>query len=119
MGQEGQSKAYQTVLVGEELEELGASLFPYIVPVIPRLLPMELVKEEHFVLTDLFKSIPSSSSQAGFAQAEVTEGPLMKFVRPDQLPLAEQDPQPAPLGGEEEEKKKQRKVDRPRLTTQD
>ena len=42
--------------------ELGSSPFPYIAPVIPRLLPGEFVGGEHFVLTDLLKSISGSSS---------------------------------------------------------
>ena len=47
---------------------------------------------------DLLKSVPSSSSQARSAQepqAEIAEGALVGFVRPDQLPLDVQDPKPA------------------------
>ena len=49
------------------LQKLGAIPFPYIVPIIPRLLLEELIKSEHFVLDDLLKSITGSSSQAGSA----------------------------------------------------
>ena len=79
----------------KNLRELGASPFRYIVLVIPCPLQAEPVKGEHFALADLFKPMLGSSSQAAFAQAEVTEGALVKFVRPDQFPLVEQDPQPA------------------------
>ena len=51
----------------KNLRELGANPFPYIVPVIPHLFAVELIKGEHFILTDLMKSIPSSSSQTGSA----------------------------------------------------
>ena len=76
---------------------IGAIPFCYIVLVIPRSLPEEFVKGEHFVLANFLKSILGSSSQAGLAQepkAEVTKRGLISFVRPDQLPLAEQDSHP-------------------------
>ena len=75
-------------------QELGFNPFLYIAPVIPRPLPREVVGGEHFVLTDLLKSILGSSSQAGSArepQAEIARGALVSFVRPDQSPLREQD----------------------------
>ena len=75
-------------------QELGSSPFPYIAPVIPRPFPREVVEGEHFVLADLLKSISGSSSQAGLARepkAEIAEGALVSFVRPDQSPLREQD----------------------------
>ena len=58
---------HKLLLSIKNLQELGASPFPYIVPVIPRLLPEKLIKGEHFILADLLKSIPGSSSQAGSA----------------------------------------------------
>ena len=80
-------------------QELSSSPFPYIAPVIPHPLPGEVVGAEHFVLADLLKSISGSSSQAGPArepQAEIAEGALVSFVRPNQSPLREQDSQVAP-----------------------
>ena len=79
--------------------QLGSNPFPYIASVIPHPLPGEVVGGEHFVLTNLLKSISGSSSQAGSArepQAEIAEGALVSFVRPDQLPLREQDSKAAP-----------------------
>ena len=87
---------HELLLSMKNLWELSASRFLYIVPVIPRPLSAEPVKGEHFVIVDLFKSISSSSSQVSSAQAKVIEGALVKFVQPDQFPLAEQDPHPAP-----------------------
>ena len=90
----------ELLLLVKNSQELGFSPFSYIVPVIPRPLPGEVVRGEHFVLVDLLKSISSSFSQAGSArepQAEITEGALVSFILPDQSPLREQDSQPAPL----------------------
>ena len=56
---------HELLLSVKNLHELGASPFLYIVPVIPRPLPVELIKCEHYVLVDLLKSIMGSSSQVG------------------------------------------------------
>ena len=80
------------------LQELGASPFRYIVLVIPRPLLVDLIRGEHYVIADLLKSVPHSSSQARSAQepqADIAEGALVSFVRLDQSPLAVQDPKPA------------------------
>ena len=85
---------HELLLSVKNLRELGASPFPYIVSVIPRPLPTKLVRGKHFVLTNLLKSIPGSSSQAGSVQeqepqADIVERALTSFVRSDQSPLAE------------------------------
>ena len=59
---------HELLLSVKNLREFSANPFPYIVPVIPHPLPAELVRGKHFVLTDLLKSIPCSSSQAGNGQ---------------------------------------------------
>ena len=74
-------------------QELGSNPFPYIAPIIPRPLPREVVRGEHFVIADLLKLISSISSQAGSArepQAEIVEGALVSFVLPNQSTLREQ-----------------------------
>ena len=53
---------HELFLSVKNLHELGASPFPYIVHVLPRPLPSELVKGEHFVLVDLLKLLLGSSS---------------------------------------------------------
>ena len=73
-------------------QELGSSPFPYIAPVIPRPLPRDVIRGEHFVLAKLLKSISGSSSQTRSArepQVEIAEGALVSFVRPGQSPLRE------------------------------
>ena len=57
---------HELLLFAKNLQELGASPFPYTVLVIPRPLPEELIKGEHFILADLLKLISGSSSQVGF-----------------------------------------------------
>ena len=57
----------------KNLQKLGANLFPYIVPVIPHPLLKELTKGEHFVLANLLKLIPGSSSQVGSSQEPKAE----------------------------------------------
>ena len=95
---------HELLLFMKNLQELGASLFPYIVPVLPRPLPIELVKGERFVLSYLLKLISRGSSQA--------ESALETFVRSDYLPLSAQDPKPAPHAA----KKKKKKVGRVKAT---
>ena len=88
----------ELLLSAKNLQELGSSLFSDIAPVIPYSLLGESVRGEHFVLVDLLMSFPGSSSQAGSTrvpQAEVAEGALVSFFRPDQSPLREQDSQSA------------------------
>ena len=84
----------------KNLQKLGASPFPYIVSIIPRPLPTELIKGEHFVLADLLKSIPSSSSQAGVIQelqAETAQGSLVS-------------PKPTPQAAKKKKGKKRKKA---------
>ena len=78
---------HELVLSAKNLLELGAS--PYIVHVISRLLPKELIKGEHFILAELLKSITGSSSLAGSdqeqePQAKIAQGALVSFAQPDQ-----------------------------------
>ena len=101
---------HKLLLSIKNLRELGANPFPYIVLVIPCLLLAELVRDEYFVLADLLKSILGSSSQVGYVQeqefqAEIAEGALASFVRPDQSPLTEQDSQPTPQAAKKKRKK--------------
>ena len=82
----------------KNLQKFGASPFLYIVPVLRRPLSSEVVEGKHFILVDLLKSLPGSSSQAGTA--------LEPFVRPDHLPLAFQDPKLVPQTVKRKKEKK-------------
>ena len=49
---------HELLLFVKNLQELGVDPFPYIVPIIPRSLPKEIIKGEHCGLADLLKLIP-------------------------------------------------------------
>ena len=66
--------------------------------ILPRPLPSEVLKREHFDLVDLQKSLPRGSSQV-----EASPEPL---VLPDHLPLVVQDPKPIPQAVKKKKKKK-------------
>ena len=81
--------------MAKNLRELGASPFPYIISVVPRSFPAYLIKGEHFVLVELFKLNPGSSSQVISAQEDQVKtfkGTLVRFGRATQP----QSPRPAP-----------------------
>ena len=52
----------ELLLIVKNLRELGGNLFSYIIPIVPRSLPAEVIKGEHFVLIDLLKLVSGSSS---------------------------------------------------------
>ena len=65
------------------LRELASCAFPYIIPIVPRSLPTELIEREHFVLADLCKSSLGNSYKAFAAQedkAEAATGALVRYV---------------------------------------
>ena len=82
----------------KNLQDLGANPFPYMVHVLSRPLPSEVVKGEHFVLSDLLKLFPG-----GFSQEKAAPETL---VRLDHLPLPMQDPKPVPQEAKKNKKKK-------------
>ena len=97
----------ELLLMARNLQELPSCAFPYIIPVVPRSLPTELIEGEHFVLADLCKSSLGSSSKAIAAQedqAGVILGTLVRSVRVTQP----QSPRLAPRPG------KKKKGDRTR-----
>ena len=108
---------HDLLLSVKNLQEVGASPFPYIVPILPHPLPAELVKGEHFVLTDLLKLIPRSSSQAESAPEPLVLSNCLPLSVQDPklapLPLAKQDLQLVPLAA----KKKKRKTEHIKVTS--
>ena len=55
---------HELLLTVKNLQELGGSPFPYVIPIVPRSLPTKVIEGEHFILVDLLKLAPISSSQA-------------------------------------------------------
>ena len=94
---------HELLLMLRNFRELGASPFPYIIPIVPHSLPTELIEREHFVFADLFNLNPGSSSQED--QAEAAKRTLVMSARATQP----QSPQPRPrLEKKKEERKKTR-----------
>ena len=88
---------HELLLYVKNLLELGPNPFPYIVPVIPCPLLVELVRGEHFILASLLKLIPCSSAQVRSAQepqVETAKKTPATFILLDQSPLDEQDYRP-------------------------
>ena len=52
---------HELLLMVKNLRELGGSPFSYIIPIVPRSLPVEVFEGEHFVLADLLKLFLGSS----------------------------------------------------------
>ena len=55
---------HEILLTTKNLRELSRSPSPYIIPVIPRPLPVEIAEGEHYVIVDLLNLAPRSSSPA-------------------------------------------------------
>ena len=72
---------HELLLTVKNLQDLGDSPFPYIIPIVPCLLSVEVIKGEHFVLADLLKLVPGSSSQAISIQEGQTEATTRTLVR--------------------------------------
>ena len=75
---------HELLLIASNLRELVACAFPYIISVVSRSLPSELIEGEHFVLADLCKSSLGSSFRAIAAQEDQVEaatGDSVRFVQ--------------------------------------
>ena len=75
---------HELLLTVRNLRELAACAFPYIIPVVSSSLPIELIEGEHFVLPNLCKSSPGSSSRVVAAQedqAKAAIGALMRYAQ--------------------------------------
>ena len=75
---------HELLLTVRNLLELVACAFPYIILVVPQSLPVELIEGEHFILAELYKLSPGSSSQAVTAQedqAKATTGTIVRYAR--------------------------------------
>ena len=53
---------HEILLTERNLRELSRSPSPYIISVIPRPLPTEIMEGEHYVIVDLLNLAPSNSS---------------------------------------------------------
>ena len=63
---------HEILLTARNLCDLSRSPSPYIIPVIPRPLPTEIVEGEHYIIVDLLILASSSSSLAKTFETETT-----------------------------------------------
>ena len=75
--------------------DLGASPFPYIVHVLPYPLSNEVVKDDHFFLSNLLKLLLGGSTHV--------EAIPKSLVHPDYKHFLIQDPKPGPPSGDKEQ----------------
>ena len=75
----------------KNLCELSRSPSPYIITVIPRLLPSEIVKGEHYVIADLLNLAPGSSTPAKNSEIEAVSLELVISTQPKQPSLVRGD----------------------------
>ena len=72
---------HELLLTVKNLRVLGGSPFPYIVPIVPHSFLVEVIEGEHFVLANLRKLVPSSSSKDISAHEGQMEAPTRTLVR--------------------------------------
>ena len=72
---------HELLLTVKNLRELGGSPFPYIIPIVPRSSPVEVIEGEHFVLSDLLMLVLGSSSQSTPTQKDQTDAVARTSVR--------------------------------------
>ena len=68
---------YKVLLTLKNLVDIRRNPTCYNLPVIPRLLPSEVVVKEHFVNVDLLRLISSGASTSGGAEIEITDRRLV------------------------------------------
>ena len=71
--------------------ELSCSPSPYIIPIIPRPLPTEIVEGEHYVIADLLNLATGSSSPTKTSETETIGWELVISIWPEQPYLARED----------------------------
>ena len=66
-------RRHEILLTTNNLRELSCSPSPYIIPIIPRPLPAEIVDGEHYVIVDLLNLAPSNSTLAKNSETEAVD----------------------------------------------
>ena len=86
-----QERHHKILLTVRNLRELCRSRSPYIILVIPRPLPIEIVEGEHYVVVDLLNLAPGSSSSAKTSEIEMVGRELAISTQSEQPSLARED----------------------------
>ena len=87
---------HEILLTVRNDRELSRSPSPYILPIIPRPLPIEIVKGEHYVIANFLNLALSSSSPAKTFEIEAVGRELVINTQLGQLSLAREDSSPIP-----------------------
>ena len=95
---------YKVLLTLKNLGDLSRNSAPYIVPVIPRPLPTEIVEGEHYVTTDLLNLLLGSSSPAREPKTKAAGRELVILTQPGQPSFASEDSGPAPQASRQGER---------------
>ena len=82
---------HEILLTMKNLRELSRSPSPYIVPVIPRPLIVEIVEGEHYIIVDLLNLAPGSLSPAKNFETEAVGRELVISTQSEQSSLARED----------------------------
>ena len=80
----------------KNLRELSHNPSPYVLPVIPRPLPLEVEEGEHYVISDLLNLAPGSSFPAQTSETEVVGWELVISLLPEQPSSDREDSGPTP-----------------------
>ena len=91
-----QERHREILLTMGNLRELSQNPSPYILPVIPRPLPTEIEKGEHYVIADLLNLAPGISSPAQTFETKAVGRELVINLRPEQPSSAREDFGPTP-----------------------
>ena len=95
---------HEILLTARNLRELSRSPSPYIIPVIPCPLRIEIVEGEHYVIADLLNLAPSSSSSAKTSETEAVGRELVINIRPEQPSLVMEDFGLVPQASQEDDR---------------
>ena len=82
---------HEILLTMKNLRELSRSSSPYIIPVISRPLPVEIVEGEHYVIFYLLNLAPSNSFEAKNFETEAVGQELVISTQSGQPSLARED----------------------------
>ena len=95
---------HEILLTARNLRELSRSPSPYIIPVIPRLLPIEIVEGQHYVVADLLNLASGSSSPAKTFEIETVGREMVISTRLEQPFLAKEDSGLIPQASKEDDR---------------
>ena len=83
-----QERHHEILLTAKNLRELSRNPSPYIIPVIPRPLPVEIVEGKHYVIADLLNLALSSSSPTKNSETKAVGRELAVSTQSEQPSLA-------------------------------